>query len=94
MSGHTPGPWRAHGFVVAGGQGELRVVHTGSGNVPRAEARANARLIAAAPDLLEVAKMAATVAAMECGMGDEPGFAPADLLKVARAAIAKAEGTA
>lgn len=75
---HTPGPWG-----VKRGQSCLHVVsaddsmHTGcisfSGN-----GAANARLIAAAPELLSALKL----------MVEHYG----DPLKVARAAIAKAEG--
>lgn len=75
MSGHTPGPW------VAGNGNLIRVNQRGSGtciagihrigrarNGPDADAvaRANARLIAAAPDLLE-----ACIAAQEAsGLSD------------------------
>ena len=85
MSKHTPGPWRIgtpppngeqtigtqHGLMVA-------VVTTGSG-VPT---KANARLIAAAPELLEALQEIVNAADGDAG------------LKKARAAIAKATGGA
>jgi hypothetical protein len=85
MSEHTPGPWEIRGDVIeAGGE----IVCDPFDN------RANARLIAAAPDLLEALKaiMKAEIAytgAVEVAFE----FAgPPDLVKHSRAAIAKAEG--
>jgi hypothetical protein len=54
----TPGPWTAHAFLVMAGYD--RITHTG-GNLPppRAhESQANARLIAAAPELYEALEAA------------------------------------
>ena len=60
MSGHTPGPW-FHGDSMwgcvttrAGGFGD--VVATVPNAIPDSECRANARLMAAAPDLLDAMK--------------------------------------
>ena len=93
MSGHTPGPWgTAQGQnagnigVRARGAAELfRVAY-----VPvlpmdgcREEAEANARLIAAAPELLSALKR---LAAFACHT------APPDLYEAVYLAIAKAEG--
>lgn len=54
MSGHTPGPWWASNLEV--GTAPMMMVkvcnHVSGSN--HAEAKANALLIAAAPDLLEV----------------------------------------
>ena len=58
---HTPGPWRREGrFVYALGEGETNVFSanvqgggSGSDVATLAEQEANARLIAAAPELLE-----------------------------------------
>ena len=105
---HTPGPWALSRDV---GDGEVCTVYgcTGGhiyivGNREylgreiedlSAEADANARLIAAAPDLLTACK-----AALKYIPGSEvhswpPGFAlKDDSLKLLRAAIAKAEGGA
>ena len=91
---HTPGPWEQGtqvngsttlvarmktGFVVA----EMRNVHF------REEAEANARLIAAAPDLLESLRELAELAVLQFGM--PPPGADGTLQK-ALAAIAKADG--
>jgi hypothetical protein len=95
---HTPGPWhvepspdRVHFDIRADG---VHVPH-GSG-----KGEANARLIAAAPDLLRLAREAAENAAIVADLLATPGEASkAELVSVitalgarARAAIAKAEG--
>lgn len=59
MSAHMPGPWEAVGFYVrtpmtASGGGWM-VADCQNVTWPREQVRANARLIAAAPDLLAVA---------------------------------------
>lgn len=88
MSRHTPGPWGriiADGYTVRHPQ-----IYSDTGPVANAtwlgdgrldELNANARLIAAAPDLLSVAEMVLATAEM-----------PAELIEAARAAIAKAGG--
>jgi len=58
MSGHTPGPWRRLGDIVAQDGSDIAIVclrHDG------AECAANELLIAAAPDLLEVCQRLAHV---------------------------------
>lgn len=102
MSAHTPGPWMAEASILAPRTGALVGVYVAQqrsdgtpdgrvcecfGNclVTTDEAlAANARLIAAAPDLLDVARRVAEY------------FADTDapLGIAARAAIAKAEGSA
>jgi hypothetical protein len=97
MSAHTPGPWVAHcddprskngmALVVAHkGRGTMSIDATRSG-ASFAEDCANARLIAAAPDLLAALK---TLAAAEFRDDDDPILIAAR--GEARAAIAKAEG--
>lgn len=102
-STHTPGPWEAHGKQIIGEDYVAEVHdHSNPNCAPqyadtnarlRARHEANARLIAAAPELLAVARtvklwcekgIIKTVAPYE---GNESG-----LLEMARAAIAKAEG--
>ncbi len=83
-NGHTPGPWRmdhdgSNWMVVTDDYPEMVDVW-GFNGMPAVEVVANARLIAAAPELLE---------ALECLL--EMGHAKAGDL--ARAAIAKARGT-
>lgn len=59
MSEHTPGPWQANCFMVTqAGKQRLEICHTGivGRNKPGKQAEADAKLIAAAPDLLEFAK--------------------------------------
>src|SRR5689334_12819106 len=94
MSGHTKGEWRLNGNGV----------HITHGNVGTCvacaydpehpsqlteECRANARLIAAAPDLLAACEAASNYL-------DEPGpftsMSAMDVLDLCRAAIAKATG--
>ena len=105
MSGHTPGPWTdkaidesqwgvydSRGWSVAQAH-QIKVL---SADIKQAERTANARLIAAAPDLLE-----ALMAMVE---GDSEAIEDANMMgipfpdemlkqfKAARAAIAKATG--
>ena len=92
---YTPGPWSAGSTCTRDGHHEVfgsddclvasvpSVVTEYEGNVRR-PARANAKLIAAAPDLLAALKAMVKVDA-EDGADDE-------YLHDARAAIAKAEG--
>lgn len=94
MSKHTPGPWRYHGFVVDSDFSGWRVylptkyrrVITVEGT-SAAEADANARLIAAAPDLL-----AALKAAFQPAGWSHSGDCMCEVCEMCRAAIAKAEG--
>jgi len=88
---HTPGPWKAGPFNVIADSGAIvadccaRDAITGT--PAPAEYAANAKLIAAAPDLLAVCKMVLDRHSYQ-GTG-EPW---SDLFKAAREAIAKAEG--
>jgi len=96
MSKHTPGPWRIKwGENIFGG--ERLVANAGSHQQnfdtekAAAENKANARLIAAAPDLLEALKAVVT----EDGKGWTNLTVGSDsTLAAAVAAIAKAEGKA
>lgn len=92
MSKHTPGPWALDlqddgGFRITGvgghGKTAAYVVCCRDAHEMKGETHANARLIAAAPDLLAAAR--AALAAWE-------GTGPAIDLDTLRAAIAKAEG--
>lgn len=99
---HTPGPWRFTGFVqtsnfggnIAAVQADGTVLARVKGGVTenRETAAANARLIAAAPDLLEALK---SLQAIMCDPEDNPCFAGSDgdhaVAREAFAAIAKAE---
>lgn len=112
---HTPGPWvhipRARdGHVDKIAIGHNVFVHVGSPECERPildfphenTQTANARLIAAAPDLLSACHVLALVVArmdsalVERGQGfnlsNVPGWAGRNVLDYARAVIAKAEG--
>jgi len=58
MSKYTPGPWRTTGLNVRSGDALVAVVvdQWAYEKTPEPEKNANARLIAAAPDLLEALK--------------------------------------
>lgn len=90
---HTPGPWEAEvrtpigiTYVWQGGT-ENAIAKVYAGVIEDAEA--NARLIAAAPELLRVAELAATLNTQTNHIGS--GML-AELVERARAAIAKATG--
>lgn len=86
---HTIAPWAA----ADDGEVYSEPIHRSICMVLQAEGwRANALVIAAAPDLLAVARMALAVSAMETGRGPVPAFSPDDLYEAARAAVAKADG--
>ncbi len=102
MSKHTPGPWSAtfedYRWVIdcQGEFGPKKALAVTAGFYPKNEA--NARLIAAAPELLEALKVSRAAIAEACeGMtvGERftnAGQALLDALEPARAAIAKATG--
>lgn len=93
---HTPGPWRVAntnaGLFVGGAPGKYgylaQVRHVRTNQDPMADAR----LIAAAPDLLAALENARNVLA-GLAIGDLKSISPdSAALKQARAAIAKATG--
>ena len=99
-SKHTPGPWMwngkdmpfadiedAHGDVIAG----VNECDRDDDAQARAEERANARLIAAAPELL--AALRGIMSTDDLSRNDWPSDTMA-ILTIARAAIAKVEGGA
>jgi hypothetical protein len=97
MNAHTAGPWNLYrekwGWCVgpgkAIGKGYIADVHeTVNSNTgrPTKESVANANLIAAAPDLLEAAKLA------EARIANHPEWCNTTGHNMLRAAIAKAEG--
>ncbi|MBB4347996.1 hypothetical protein [Aliirhizobium cellulosilyticum] len=96
---HTPGPWIVSDYskyhVQKPNRGLLCSTGVGnsSGHSDRYEDYANARLIAAAPDLLEALKEATL--ALEGFSKGEGVFKPIEqTIVMSRAAIAKAEGGA
>lgn len=100
MSKHTPGPWSVTWGTAQGGEGHHIMDSTGIDNGlsivavvgfhddSEGETKANARLIAAAPDLLYIASWIEK----ECEEGD--GTIPDGLYNAARAAIKKTKGVA
>ena len=91
---HTPGPWRFYTEpqpngcpIVGNGRGLMLAMLAHSVNYPdqRDEANANARLIAAAPELLE-----ALIELADCGA--EAWGEDRPCVRIARDAIAKATG--
>ena len=103
MSGHTPGPWRARGAVVFGPDidGDPYLVagsnaFAGAHYSPkRDEAEANARLIAAAPEMYEALKRSLAMmklVAEDYSMGGNYSPKHIEILFSIRSAIAKAEG--
>jgi hypothetical protein len=100
MSGHTPGPWRIawsseNGAYHIEGDG-FAICRRGPWPNNAAESHANARLIAAAPDLLGVVRELLTL------IDTNPSAEPCELLEIwrtvewgetaARAAISRATG--
>lgn len=96
MAQHTPGPWRANSSLIEGPQMALQIASVSRpklGHAPRSddEARANAALIAAAPDLLAALKDAARIleaVRFSAGLGKTQ----IERMERAKATIAKAEG--
>ena len=86
------GPWKiknGKNYYHIHGDQEVALVENWMNETPRA----NARLIAAAPDMLEALRYA--VEYLEANPDDDDEYTPVrDRLHAARAAIAKAEGGA
>lgn len=103
---HTPGPWtanlhhtrqdggRTYGFIFADGVVPTAAVVLGVEGMPQDEGRANARLIAAAPDMLAALKLVDAFAKADEAAGDDALWTDhfREMFEVVRAAIAKAEG--
>jgi predicted P-loop ATPase len=87
MNKHTPGPWSVDDpdQIWAESVGEYVAITQVEDweTIPREQAEANARLIAAAPELLDFVEE--YIGAFENGMADE-----SYLYRIAKAAIAKA----
>jgi hypothetical protein len=109
LAAHTPGPWSASEENCGGGMnifaGKLRIGHTaevseinasrvGARPVTSDEAKANARVIAAAPDLLDAARtvLAGLVARIEAASATGSPVQIFDGISALDAAIRKASG--
>ena len=96
MSKHTPGPWSVDGEVIRGDEqsnGSVSVACILDGAYPYGRragksARANARLIAAAPELLEALNNLLSA----CDLPGDRDREIEQAIPHARAAIAKAKG--
>jgi len=99
MSEHTPGPWQFFelmsgddglGYIRPDPEDGREIAYHGDMGRPSHENRANARLIAAAPDMLAALKahVEARRLSGRVGWGDKWDEA----MRLTRAAIAKAEG--
>lgn len=101
MRAHTPGPWEISGAALdiranAGGMRMIASVYQPETHplAPTdAMSVANARLIAAAPDLLAALKQSELAVAELC-VGQDPANECWNILAQVRAAIAKAKGAA
>ena len=89
---HTKGPWRTEGFenlVVNSAEGYTMTLAAGGKDASLDELKANACLIAAAPELLAALK---AIADYDEGSSEE-GTYGSEVLERCRAAISKAEGS-
>lgn len=99
-SKHTPGPWEvlhcgidSETILVQSGDG-LEICTTIGEQMGLPEEAANARLIAAAPDMLAACKSALEVLDEACQTGYHDAEKDAPTARELEAAIAKAEGGA
>lgn len=97
MSAHTPGPWKVgdYGRILSLDGQTIEVEGVALPMVSTPVSKANARLIAAAPEMLKELKRSADGwnNAIELGIIPEEHRMSATILRdAARAAIAKAEG--
>jgi hypothetical protein len=96
-SQHTPGPWTASGLAIFANERVIAIADDGYTHSLESQRvqEANARLIAAAPELLAVAKLTAEFCRYVLEDSAEPDFMrTVELRDDAKAAIAKAEGRA
>jgi hypothetical protein len=93
MSKHTPGPWKSIRFQHYTGEFSFRVVPCDVRGEPRGEgpiaevfeyikredeARANTRLMAAAPLMYEALELLDTILEFACGVRENESFVPQD----------------
>ncbi len=84
---HTPGPWREKGFIIESGAHDGDMFIPVADLVENGEVQANARLIAAAPDLLAELQ---NIANADTSDWDDPNDFKAWAQSRARHTIAKA----
>jgi hypothetical protein len=91
MTEHTPGPWKSKNTVVFDPQGDTPEGHWQLAACQGPNGTANARLIAAAPDLLAALEGAAFhIQTLTSAMSPEYQKGDQVVLRKARAAIVKA----
>ena len=81
---HTPGPWTTH-LTWSQTNGSGYSIAEDDGDEDGEEMKANARLISAAPEMLDALKKCVN------GLGCQPGYLSSLALTRAQEAIAKAE---
>lgn len=85
---HTPGPWQVDGNYIHGTNGKRFLADAGDG-----EGLTNARIISAAPELLDALRMASVLLWKNSGRLISPNRADIDeAFEAMRNAIAKATG--
>ena len=82
MSAHSKGPWRADGISVLSESGRTLAVTVKNDVQPIEQAQANARLMAAAPELYDALELVLAVHAET--LGDDLGMQVVAALKKAR----------
>jgi hypothetical protein len=96
MTNHTPSPWRLEPAEVGGRvmacDDRATIVHVPPGNPMNPEVYADARLISAAPDLLEACRAFLAYHDADGESDVEMMLNYADAVEAAKAAIRKATG--
>ena len=96
MADHTPGPWHVCGDMIRSTVSNAAMRSVAKVYVSqmhgKPEAAANARLIAAAPDLLEACRALVSDCWRRSGVGLQDHEDGCEDCRAARAAIARAEG--
>ena len=88
---HTPGPWEADDYAVQSPANERLQIREQSVRIMSAERQANARLIAAAPELLEACHAICRAFCITRESDEAEQAALNDAYNKCRAAIARAE---
>lgn len=101
MSRHTPGPWSAdntgiHGYRVLANDERRTIVCDVTGSVSNTQARADAHLIAAAPELADALSKSVGTAFVLCNLLDTLGHDTSEArerLESCYQVLAKSRGT-
>jgi len=92
MTTHTPWPWRVGSDGVVLGPDFPRDIPIGRVNLDKRDGKANARLLAAAPELLDVLRRVVAECGPDRGEKLRADRVWTQLLAEAEAVVAKAEG--